>query len=78
MTAIARAPHELEPADLRIAPGRRRREAMVRILFLGASALSIVISAGIILTLIGNAVGFVVRVDPAALVTEGWFPRRRS
>ena len=76
MTAIARAPHELEPADLRIAPGRRRREAMVRILFLGASALSIVISAGIILTLIGNAVGFVVRVDPAALVTEGWFPRR--
>ena len=76
MTAIARAPHELEPADLRIAPGRRRREAMVRILFLGAAALSIVISAGIILTLIGNAVGFVVRVDPAALVTEGWFPRR--
>ena len=76
MTATARAPHELEPADLRIAPGRRRREAMVRILFLGAAALSIVISAGIILTLIGNAVGFVVRVDPAALVTEGWFPRR--
>ena len=76
MTAIARPPHELEPADLRIAPGRRRREAVVRILFLAASALSIVISAGIILTLIGNAVSFVVRVDPTALVTDGWFPRR--
>jgi phosphate transport system permease protein len=76
MTAIARPPHELEPADLRIAPGRRRREAVVRILFLGASALSIVISAAIILTLLGNAVSFVVRVDPAALVTDGWFPRR--
>ena len=76
MTAIARPPHELEPADLRIAPGRRRREAVVRILFLGASVLSIVISAAIILTLLGNAVSFVVRVDPAALVTDGWFPRR--
>jgi phosphate transport system permease protein len=76
MTAIPRPPHELEPADLRIASGRRRREAVVRILFLAASALSIVISAGIILTLLGNAVSFVVRVDPAALVTDGWFPRR--
>jgi phosphate transport system permease protein len=76
MTAIARSPHALEPADLRIAPGRRRRESTVRVLFLAASALSIVISAGIVFTLLGNAVNFVVQVDPGALVTDGWFPRR--
>ena len=62
--------------DLRIAPSRRRREAAVRTMFLAAAALSIVISATIVLTLIGNAVAFVVRVDLAALSTDGWFPRR--
>jgi phosphate transport system permease protein len=49
---------------------------MVRVLFLAASALSIVISAGIVFTLLGNAVNFIVQVDPSALVADGWFPRR--
>ncbi len=66
----------LASTDLRIAPGRRRREALVRALLLAAASLSILISGAIVLTLIGNAVGFAVRVDPAALWTDGWFPRR--
>ena len=56
--------------------GRRRRETAIRSLFLGAAALSIVVSAAIVLTLIGNAANFIVQVDPAQLVTDGWFPRR--
>ncbi len=56
--------------------GRRRREATIRILFLAAAALSIVISAAIILTLVGNATNFIVQVDLAKLATDGWFPRR--
>ena len=67
---------DLTVGDLRIAPGRRRRESTVRTVFLAAAALSIVVSAAIVFTLIGNALNFVVQVDPAALVTDGWFPRR--
>jgi phosphate transport system permease protein len=64
------------PGDLRMSAGRRRRETAIRSLFLAAAALSIVISAAIVLTLIGNAASFVVQVDPSQLVTDGWFPRR--
>jgi phosphate transport system permease protein len=66
----------LSVGDLRIGPGRRRREAALRTVFLAAAGFSIVISLAIILTLAGNALNFVVQVDPAALVTDGWFPRR--
>jgi len=66
----------LTPADLRIGPARRRREAALRLVFLAAAAFSIVISVAIILTLAGNALNFIVQVDPAALFTGGWFPRR--
>lgn len=77
MTATTPTPvRALEAGDLRIATGRRRREAAIRILFLAAATLSIVISAAIVFTLIGNAVGFVLQVDPTALRTDGWFPRR--
>ena len=75
MTTATTQP-ELTVGDLRIAPGRRRREGTVRTLFLAAATLSIVVSAAIVFTLIGNALNFVVQVDPAALVTDGWFPRR--
>lgn len=43
---------------------------------MGAAVLSIVISAAIVLSLIGNAISFAVKVDPSALWTDGWFPRR--
>jgi phosphate transport system permease protein len=69
-------PAPLVPGDLRIGPGRRRRETAVRIAFLAAATTSIVISGLIVFTLIGNALNFVVQVDPAALFSDGWFPRR--
>lgn len=75
MTTATTQP-DLTVGDLRIAPGRRRRESTVRTLFLAAATLSIVVSAAIVFTLIGNALNFIVQVDPAALVTDGWFPRR--
>jgi phosphate transport system permease protein len=66
----------LVPADLQIAPARRRRERLIRAFFLGAAGLSIVISGAIVLSLLGNALYFLVNVDQSALFTDGWFPRR--
>ncbi|MDQ2934571.1 MAG: phosphate ABC transporter permease subunit PstC [Chloroflexota bacterium] len=66
----------LSLADLRLDPRRRRRERTIHLVFMGAAVLSIVISAAIVLSLIGNAFSFAVRVDPASLWTDGWFPRR--
>ena len=57
-------------------PARRRREALIRGLFLLAAVVSVIISAAIILSLAGEAVSFVVQVDPGQLFTDGWFPRR--
>lgn len=62
--------------DLRITGGRRQRERLIRILFLGAAALSVAISVAIVLSLLGNALYFFINVDRSALVTDGWFPRR--
>ncbi|MCV0402296.1 MAG: phosphate ABC transporter permease subunit PstC [Chloroflexi bacterium] len=77
MTARSASPSApLSPSDLQIGAGRQRRERAIRGLFLAAAASSIVISAAIILTLAGNALNFVVQVDPGQLVTDGWFPRR--
>ena len=66
----------LTAADLRIGTARRRREAAVRLLFLSAAVLTVVISVAIVAALIGNAVGFAVQVDPGAVSADGWFPRR--
>ena len=66
----------LEPRDLRIAPARRRREFLIRIAFLGAAVFSILISAAIVLSLIGNAATFFFEVDKSKLISDGWFPRR--
>jgi phosphate transport system permease protein len=66
----------LAPSDLQIAAGRRRREGVVRIFFLVAAILSIVISIAIVLSLLGNALTFFINVDKSSLWTDGWFPRR--
>lgn len=77
MTALTDRPSTpLTPGDLRIGTARRRREAALRAIFLAAAAFSIVISLAIVLTLFGNALNFIVQVDPGALATDGWFPRR--
>lgn len=62
--------------DLRGSAGRRRRETTIRLAFMGAALLSLVISGAIVLSLVGEAVNFVTQVDPALLVERGWFPRR--
>lgn len=66
----------LRRTDLQINPRRRRRERTVRLALVAATAFSIVVSAAIVLSLIGNAVAFFVQVDKAALWSDGWFPRR--
>jgi phosphate transport system permease protein len=74
--SVPSAAGSLAPRDLRIAPGRRRREAVIRFAFLGAAVFSIVISAAIVISLIGNAATFFFGVDKGLLFTDGWFPRR--
>jgi len=75
-TNTARPPAPLAAADLRIAVGRRRRELLIRGLFLGTAALSVVISIAIVFSLLGNALYFLINVDKDALLADGWFPRR--
>jgi phosphate transport system permease protein len=66
----------LSVQDLQIAPRRRRREGVMHALFLLSAVTSIAVSTAIVLSLIGNALTFALQVDPAALVSGGWFPRR--
>jgi len=75
MTGRASSPR-LAASDLQIAGGRRRREWLIRAFFLAAAAFSILISGAIVFALLGNALYFLINVDPAALFTDGWFPRR--
>jgi phosphate transport system permease protein len=74
--ASTAAPHKLSADDLRGDRGRRRTEALMRLLFLGAATLSVVITALIILAIVGEAWNFISQVDLAALWSGGWFPRR--
>jgi phosphate transport system permease protein len=48
----------------------------MRLLFMAAAALSVVITALIILAIVGEAWNFISQVDLAALWSGGWFPRR--
>ena len=62
--------------DLSGDPKRRRRERRVRTTFLLAAAFSVVISAAIVFSLIGKAIGFLIEIDLSQLWADGWFPRR--
>ena len=62
--------------DLRGTPRRRRTEGAIRLLFLGAAALSVVITGLIVIAVIGEAWNFISQVPLAALWSGGWFPRR--
>ena len=48
----------------------------MRLVFLAAASLSILISGLIIVSLVGEAWTFISQVDPALLFERGWFPRR--
>jgi phosphate transport system permease protein len=58
-------------------PVRRRKELVIKRIFQGTAVLSVVISAAIVLSLIGRAIDFFLAVDLSALFSpSGWFPRR--
>lgn len=63
-------------ADLGGDRGRRRRERAVRLFFLSAAAMSVVISGLIVLSLVREAWTFITQVEWATVWTDGWFPRR--
>ncbi len=77
---MTQATHTATGIDLSGDRRRRRRESVVRGLFLAAGLLSVAISLAIILSLIGEAWNFVKGLidanDLGALWTVGWFPRR--
>lgn len=66
----------IDIGELRGDSARLRKEALVRLFFLGAAAASIIISALIVLSLSGRALTFLTNVDLGALFTEGWVPRQ--
>jgi len=61
---------------LRGSPQRRRNEGLVRAVLFATAGLSVLISAGIILSLIFEAVNFFTSIDLSQLFADGWFPRR--
>ncbi len=73
--AIA-APKRLTAADLAGSARRRRKERAIRIAFLSAAGFSILVSALIVVSLLGKAVQFLTLVHPAQLLAGGWFPRQ--
>lgn len=68
----------LAPSDSRLigTRARRRDERSVRTVLVLASALTVAISAGIILSLIFEAIDFLGGIKLEQLFSGGWFPRR--
>lgn len=73
---ILTSPRPVSLADLAGSVGRRRKEGVIRGLFFAAAGISVLISAGIVISLVGRAFYFLLHVDLGALWTTGWFPRR--
>ena len=76
MTSRLTAVPTIDLEVLRGSNRRRRKESLIRALFLGAAIVSILISAAIVFSLIGKALLFITSVDIEALWSTGWFPRR--
>lgn len=62
--------------DLRGNPRRHRRERAVRGAFFCAAALSVLVSALIVYSLLDEARAFLAQIDLSQLWERGWFPRR--
>jgi phosphate transport system permease protein len=56
-------------------PRRRRKEAVIRTLLQAAALFSLAISVGIVLTLLGEAIAWLTKVDLGRLWAPGWDPR---
>jgi phosphate transport system permease protein len=55
---------------------RRRKEALVRLILIAAAGFSLAISMAIVLALLGETAAFLSKVDPSALWSGIWSPRR--
>ncbi len=66
------------PIDLTGDPRRRRRESAVRSAFLAAALGSVLITALILYTLLGDAYRFLTLIDVSQLWGSGWFPSRNE
>ncbi len=75
MTDAALSPRALDISDLRGSPARHRKETGIRYVLLGAAVFSLVISALIVLSLVGEAWTFVSEVVWANLWGDQWAPR---
>jgi phosphate transport system permease protein len=67
-----------QPITLELMGGSRRRhrkERLVRVLFLSAAVLGLVISIAIVLALAGRAIQWLVDIHLGWLWTDGWIPR---
>ena len=67
---------ELTPESLRGSARRRRKELIIHRLFSGAAFLSMIVSALILLSLVGRAFDFLANIDLSSLVAPGWIPRQ--
>ncbi|WP_420437406.1 phosphate ABC transporter permease subunit PstC [Candidatus Poriferisodalis sp.] len=67
---------ELTVADLQTSRSRRARSHTVRWLFMGAAAVTVLVSALIIWTVASEAWTFISQVELDKLTDIGWFPRR--
>jgi phosphate transport system permease protein len=61
---------------LRGTPSRRRNEGVIRVILLAAAVVSILVSAGIVLSLVFEAISFLSQIQLSQLFAAGWFPRR--
>lgn len=68
-------PPQLTIGDLRGSAARRRRELAIKSAFFLAAGTAVLISALIVLILLGQALFFVSRIDFASLVGGSWRPR---
>jgi phosphate transport system permease protein len=66
----------LTPESLRGSARRRRKELIIHRLFFAAAFLSMIVSALIVLSLLGKAIAFLANIDLTNLVAPGWFPRQ--
>ncbi|HYO42943.1 MAG TPA: phosphate ABC transporter permease subunit PstC [Candidatus Limnocylindrales bacterium] len=74
---MAQASPALPPGiSLTGSSARRRRETVVRAVFLGAALATVVISLFIIETVLVEAISFLGQIDLSQLSGIGWFPRR--
>jgi phosphate transport system permease protein len=63
-------------SDLEGSPARRRKELVISRIFLGIAGVSVLISALIVVALVGGAFDFLGQIDLGQLWTRGWLPRQ--